>query len=520
MSRKSIVLSVVVGLVATLGVTGTPVSTGNALEGDMGAPVGLAGFPAMNSTPPDGNSVTPWPLLRWTPGGEAVFYNVYLGVTPQLGPAELVDAYLCEPFYQVGEELVPGATYYWRVDGVLADGFTTRTGRIWTFTVTPYLVIDTFESYTDDGPDRLLRTWLDGETNRTGSRAGCAIARLGEPQTVHSGMQAMSVSYDDGARPFHSEVERGFVPPQDWTIFGGGALSLWFRGYPLPLAETSPGRFIVCAAGEDIWGYVDECRFLWKRISGDVTIVARIDSITQTHPWAKAGVMIRQSLAPASAHAFMLLTPDGRRAFQNRPLDGDGICYSAHSEPGAVTMPYWVKLERKGSQFTGYYSRDGVNWVRQPTTENHEWYLSPNPQMIAMPAAVYVGLALTSNIRNVVTIAEFSEVMITGDTGDAWQVADIGVPQPGNSPEDLYVVVEDSSGKAAMAVHPDPAAVTVPVWTEWRIPLDSFVGVDLHDVRKVSIGIGSPDAGVAGGSGKVYIDDIHLLDTELIGSEP
>jgi hypothetical protein len=81
--------------------------------------------------------------------------------------------------------------------------------------------------------------------------------------------------------------------------------------------------------------------------------------------WAKAGVMIRDSLNPASTYAFMTPTPDGLRAFQNRTTFGADAT-SAHSNPGAVTLPLWVKVERKGSSFTGYYSLDGQSWIVSP----------------------------------------------------------------------------------------------------------------------------------------------------------
>jgi hypothetical protein len=274
--------------------------------------------------------------------------------------------------------------------------------------------------------------------------------------------------------------------------------------------ETAPDAFTMSAAGADIWSNADQFRYAFKRLTGDGSIVARVESIGNSDVWAKAGVMIRESLDPGSSHAFMLVTPDGRRVFQNRSFNKSG-CQSAHGGPGAITLPCWVKVERRGSQFTGSYSLDGVNWIKQPDTENTGTNRSPNPQTINMASSVYVGLALTSHTADATTTAVFSGVATAGTVRGAWQTADIGVTQPGNSPDDLYIVVEDSAGKAAVATNPDPWAVNALEWTEWKIPLGSLVGVNLSSVKKMSIGVGGRQTPVPDGTGRIYIDDIRVL---------
>jgi hypothetical protein len=75
----------------------------------------------------------------------------------------------------------------------------------------------------------------------------------------------------------------------------------------------------------------------------------------------------------------------------------------------------------------------------------------------------------------------------------------------------LHVAVEDSAGKIAVAVHPDPAATVAAAWTEWKIPLGSLTGVNLAKVKKVYLGIGDRAKPIAGGAGRIYIDDIRGL---------
>jgi hypothetical protein len=74
--------------------------------------------------------------------------------------------------------------------------------------------------------------------------------------------------------------------PAPWTARDIGAPQLSGS------ASYSSGVFRVDAAGGDIWGTTDEFHFVYQQVSGDVDIIARVDSLTMTDVWAKAGVMI------------------------------------------------------------------------------------------------------------------------------------------------------------------------------------------------------------------------------------
>ena len=91
---------------------------------------------ATNPIPGDGKTVAASRLLQWTPGVGAAFHNVYVGTSPQLGPADLVGPYVSHPFFEYPLELIPDTTYYWRVDEIEADKTTVTTGDVWTFKVT------------------------------------------------------------------------------------------------------------------------------------------------------------------------------------------------------------------------------------------------------------------------------------------------------------------------------------------------------------------------------------------------
>ena len=176
-----------------------------------------------------------------------------------------------------------------------------------------------------------------------------------------------------------------------------------------------------------------------------------------------------------------------------------------------------MKVERKGGNFTGYWSQDGKNWtICQPDSTDIASN-STNPVPIRMTGDVYIGLAVTSHNASLTTIAEFSDVSFTGAVTGPWQVAAIGVAQPSNAAAPLYVAVEDSAGHVKAVTHPDPAAVQGIDWQKWMIPLSSFQGVNAAAVQKLTIGVGDRNKPTAGGTGTIYLDDIgfgHPLSGE------
>ena len=137
-------------------------------------------------------------------------------------------------------------------------------------------------------------------------------------------------------------------------------------------ADEAAGVWTVVGSGQDIGGDADDFHYCCTPIRGDTKIVARVVGIAGgTDEWRKAGIMIRETLADNSSHAFMAMTnPAGTEhaaAYQSR---ADGINNITHLIPADYTaMPWWVKLERIGNNFTGSASPDGVTWTAVDTTE-------------------------------------------------------------------------------------------------------------------------------------------------------
>ncbi|MHC4479080.1 MAG: LamG domain-containing protein [Planctomycetota bacterium] len=192
----------------------------------------LAGSPH----PADGaTNVAPAVALSWSPGVYAAWHDVYLGTDfndvnsasdpntlPGRGRQDAND-------YTPPELFELQTTWYWRVDEV--NGIDLWKGRVWKFTVADFIPVDDFESY-DLAANRIHYTWDDGAINGTGSYIDLGTKPF---DPVHGPDQSMEYLYDnagDWGNGYYSEAELPFDGPQDWTVLGMKALTLYFYGDP------------------------------------------------------------------------------------------------------------------------------------------------------------------------------------------------------------------------------------------------------------------------------------------------
>jgi hypothetical protein len=174
---------------------------------------------------------------------------------------------------------------------------------------------------------------------------------------------------------------------------------------------------------------------------------------------------------------------------------------AANSNP----LPVWLRLTRAGNVFTGEYSANGTTWTKITATDG-----TSSTTTVFMPASVYVGMVVCSNSAGNLAVADFSQIKISGTVTGQWQTADIGVAQPANKPDSLYVVVQDSANKTVVVKHPDGANATVAnQWTQWRIPLSQLAGVNVKAIKKMTIGVGDRSNPKAGAVGHIFLDDIQ-----------
>ena len=149
---------------------------------------------------------------------------------------------------------------------------------------------------------------------------------------------------------------------------------------------TQPGQsdtYVLPAAGADIWGTADSFKYVWQRVDGDTTIVARVTGERYTNSFAKAGVMMRNNLTPGAQSIVLDVKPDGGIEFMARAQEDTGA--TQFLAGGFMPFPAWLKLERHGSLFIGSQSSDGQTWTVVGSTS------------IPMRTEMFAGLAATSH---------------------------------------------------------------------------------------------------------------------------
>lgn len=197
------------------------------------------------------------------------------------------------------------------------------------------------------------------------------------------------------------------IDPITWTGTDVGSVGLSGR---FEIVGTD-SAIRVLGAGHDIWGTTDSFHFVYQRATGDLDVVARIDAVDYTHEWAKAGLMVRHSLAADAPHAFMGFTPAGAAEFLRRPTAGHETYATVWRDR---SLPSWVRLQRIGDVLIGSVSLDGEHWSEVDRIT------------IDMDDEAYVGVAVTSRDPARLARADVREIG-TGVDGTP-------TPPPGEGP--------------------------------------------------------------------------------------
>lgn len=236
----------------------------------------------------------------------------------------------------------------------------------------------------------------------------------GTPTAGDVGANSFSVGATDSTAMTTSAVlnitvlSGGGTLPSGWT--GGDIGSVGLAGS----ASESGGTYTISGSGADIWNTADAFQYVSQSLTGDGEIRARVTSQTNTHQWAKAGVMIRESTAANSAHGMMVITPGNGFAFQYRTMTGGTSSHTAGPALNAAPNN-WVRLTRSGTLLTAYVSANGTAWTQVGTAT------------ISMASTVRAGLAVTSTNNSALSTATFDNVTVTPYPAP-WLTSDIGSP--------------------------------------------------------------------------------------------
>ncbi|MCD9577472.1 family 16 glycosylhydrolase [Flavobacterium soyae] len=226
---------------------------------------------------------------------------------------------------------------------------------------------------------------LDSEVNR--------FVFLYEPGT-NSG----NTYYFDNLRALNLvSTETPVGLPAPWVSTDLGAVT------PAGEATHSSGTFTIKGSGTDIWETSDQFQFVNQSITGDAEIIAKVNSLTNTNTYAKAGVMFRETLTATSKHAMTDVTPAAGVEFLSRNATS-GVTVA---DVAAGTAPKWVRVVRAGNVFTSYTSDNGTTWTQLGT-----------PKTITMANTIYVGMAVTSHANGTLGTGVFSDVIVRNITAN------------------------------------------------------------------------------------------------------
>ena len=119
---------------------------------------------------------------------------------------------------------------------------------------------------------------------------------------------------------------------------------------------------------EDSYGAI----YLKKAIHGNFIATVKIIGFGErVSDWFRAGIFLRNDISkshetePGSLGSVLMFTTPGRAGLQWDEY-GDGSMHNAKSynyPEGSTLPPVWLKMERHGDSFSGYYSFDGEYWV-------------------------------------------------------------------------------------------------------------------------------------------------------------
>jgi regulation of enolase protein 1 (concanavalin A-like superfamily) len=200
------------------------------------------------------------------------------------------------------------------------------------------------------------------------------------------------------------------VFPDVSPVGADGLKSVDIGDIPDGRTDYADGVWTVTGGGQEIWGHgAGSCRFVFKRVKGDCTIVARVDSLGKGgQPNAKAGVMIRSDTEPAPAGAaWIALTAGGKiESFFHGWAEMYGGSNWEAQVYGCPPPPWWLKVERRGDVVTTYASPDGVSWATIIASTYSNLGESP-----------CIGLVVCAFSKDKPLSATFSRVSVTGGGG-------------------------------------------------------------------------------------------------------
>ena len=493
---------------------------------------------AVNPTPPDGSYYSEtWVTLGWSPGDFAVSHDIYLGDnledvengTPDTfrGNQDLTMTFYIAGFqgYPYPNGLVPGTTYYWRIDEINeADPNSPWKGDIWSFTIPPktaynpipadgaeFVDLSMAFAWTAGFGAKMHIVYLGDDYDQVSDAEGGAtqVSATYSPESLESGkVYYWRVDESDGVDTYKGDI---------WNFTTPGAV-----GNPVPAngaedvkmtatlswipSDNAASHEVYFGEDKDAVRNADKNSPEYKgpkalgeenydpgRLSWYATYYWRIDEVDTLGNTQKGPIWNFTTADFISIDDFEDYDA-GENQIWYAWLDGLGYGtpetppYSAGNGTGSAV----------GDESTPSYCEEKiVHGGRKAMPMEYD----NNKQGYAMYSEVEMILSETRNWTEE-GVNELS-LWFHGNSS--------------NSADPLYVAIANKTSTPVVVENDNPGAAVIGAWMEWIIPLQSFAdgGIDLTDVDKIMVGLGTRgNQTTPGGKGKMIFDDIRLCRSE------
>jgi len=463
-----------------------------------------------NPTPADGSfHPDTWASISWGPGAVAVSHDVYFSENFDDVDSRAENAFLGNqvntnfvvgfPGFLFPDGLIPGATYYWRIDDVKADGVTKYQGDVWSFTVPPKT------AYLPDPADGAASVAPEVELQWTGGFGS-------KLHYVYFGENFDDVNNAAGALP---QGTRDYTPS---TL--KMAKTYYWRVDEFDIFNTYKG---------DVWSFTTEGAVEPLDPANGAVDVTQTPILT----WVPGFGASHEVYFGADAASLELKGSGnlGSESYDPGQLEWNTTYYWRVDEANSTnadspwTGPLWsfstasfLIIDDMESYNDINEGEEGSNriylaWVDgfdNPATNGS--VVGNDPPPIAEQTIVHSGSqSMPMSYDNAVGK---SEATLTLTSNRDWTVKGVNSltiwyrGAPTNAAEPMFVVLNGT----AVVTNDKPDAAQAAIWTEWNIELQAFAdqGVNLSNVTSITLGLGNRSNPAAGGAGMMYFDDIRL----------
>jgi hypothetical protein len=492
------------------------------------------GFPfAFSPNPADGAVLRDtWASLGWTPGDSAVSHDVYFGDNfddVEAGTEDTFQGNQIPTFFVVGfpgfafpDGLVPGTTYYWRIDEVNeSEPNSPWKGDVWSFTVAPKTA---FNPNPADGAE-----FVD-----PGAVLSWEIGYGAKLHTVYFGDNFDDVNNATGGSPAGATtytpdaLELGKV--YYWRVDEFDAVDtykgeVWCFTTPGAVGSKMPANGAVDVKQTQIVSWLPSDNAASHQVYFGTDKEAVRNANTGSPEYKGVRALDSESYDPGKLEwdaTYYWRIDEVNDANPNSPWTGpvwsfttaDFLIVDDFEEYDAGDNQIWYAWKDGlgyGVEGTDpYYAGNGSgSAVGDENTPSYTEETIVHRGKQAMP------MAYDNNKQG---FFNYSEAVLTLTYPRDWSENGVDTltiwfrGDSANAAEPMYVALNGS----AVVTHENPEAAQINTWTRWNIALQAFAdqGVNLANVNTLALGFGDKSNPQAGGAGKMYFDDIRLYATE------